>query len=178
MTPSTIDRMLAEKGYTKPLPPDVLEFILKHEGGLVEHPADPGGLTNWGISLRSYPWLGRDAILLLSREQAGRIYRKDYWDALRASEMPRQIALAAFDAGVNQGVTWTRRALQLAAQVRQDGILGPQTLGALAKNPDRILAEFMALRGVRYSENKNFKVFGLGWMRRLINVHEECMKSA
>lgn len=154
------------------LDPDLLRELLRHEGGLVDDPRDPGGLTKFGISLRAYPWLGRTGIALLSEEQAGMIYRRDYFDALRASEMPRQIALAALDAGVNQGVPWTRKALQVAAGVHPDGKIGKNTLAALKK--PGVLDEFLRIRLDRYIANRNFPAFGKGWMRRLIKVTIAC----
>jgi lysozyme family protein len=176
MTKSQLDNLLREKGYTVPLAHDMLEFILLHEGGLVEHPSDPGGLTNWGISLRAYHWLGRAGILRLSREQAGRLYQRDYWAPLRASDMPPEIACAAFDSAVNQGPGTAARLLQRAAQVAQDGKIGPVTLKAIRDRREAVLREFMALRAQRYSEDRNFRVFGLGWMRRVTAVLEYCVQ--
>ncbi len=169
---SRVQKLLLVKGYTRTLCSAMLDPLLEHEGGLVDNPADPGGLTNWGISLRAYPWLGRDGISALSREQAGMIYRRDYFDAVRASEMPPDIALAALDSGVNQGITWTRRALQVAAGVRADGVIGPQTLQALRTS--EVLDKFLLLRSDRYVANKNFSIFGKGWVRRLIKVTIAC----
>ena len=167
-----VEKLLRERGYTRTLDPSLLEHLLLHEGGLVDNPRDPGGLTNWGISLRAYPWLGRDGVAALSQEQAGRIYRRDYFDAVRAAEMPPEVALAALDAAVNQGATWTRRALQVAAGARPDGVIGPKTLEAL-RNPG-VLDKFLCIRSDRYVSNKNFDAFGKGWMRRLLKITIAC----
>jgi lysozyme family protein len=169
-----VEKLLRERGYTRTLEPHLLDVLLKHEGGLVDNPRDPGGLTNLGISLRSYPWLGREGIAALSQEQAGRIYRRDYFDAVRAAEMPPEIALAALDAAVNQGATWTRRALQVAAGARPDGIIGPKTLKAV--QAPGVLEKFLLLRSDRYVQNKNFDAFGKGWMRRLLKITIACME--
>lgn len=171
---SRINRLLKERGYTRALSAHLLEHLLKHEGGLVDDPRDPGGLTNWGISLRAYPWLGRDGVAALTQEQAGTIYRRDYFDAVRAAEMPPEIALAALDAAVNQGASWTRRALQVAAGARPDGVIGPKTLAAL-KAPG-VLEKFLLLRSDRYVQNKNFDAFGKGWMRRLLKITIACIE--
>ncbi|PZN06451.1 MAG: hypothetical protein DIU69_13250, partial [Bacillota bacterium] len=56
-----------------------VDVVLKHEGGLSEHPSDPGGITHWGISLRSYPELGEEGIRNLTREQAAEIYYRDFY---------------------------------------------------------------------------------------------------
>ena len=80
-----------------------LEHVLKWEGGFVNHPLDPGGATNMGITRKTLAdWLGRNSIPIqtikdLSRETAAQIYKKNYWDAVRADEMPAPVAMLMFD---------------------------------------------------------------------------------
>ncbi len=74
--------------------------VLSYEGGYVNDPNDPGGETNWRISKRAYPNLD---IKNLTRDQAIQIYRRDYWDSLECDRFPPLIAIALFDAAVNQG---------------------------------------------------------------------------
>ena len=165
-----VQAVLLAKGYTKKLDPEMLDFIIRHEGGLVDHPKDPGGLTKYGISLRACPWLGRDGVKALSEEQAGMIYRRLYFDAVRASEYGPSLALVAFDCAVNQGVGFCSRALQKAVRVAPDGVIGPQTLRAcrIAGLPE--VERLLLIRLDRYMQNPNFSTFGLGWMRRLQKV--------
>ena len=56
---------------------NAVEFTLKNEGGYINHPKDPGGETNFGISKRSYPYLD---IKNIKKEDAINIYFKDYWE--------------------------------------------------------------------------------------------------
>lgn len=148
-----------------------LDTVLVFEGGHVDDPADPGGETKYGISKRAYPDLDIGG---LTKKQAGEIYRADYWDACRCDDLPRGLDLVVFDAAVNQGPGFARRALQKAAGVTVDGIIGPQTLAAAdVSNPAPIrdmACEVSAIRGERYGKTRNFDRFGFGWMRRLMHV--------
>jgi lysozyme family protein len=115
-----------------------VEIVLAHEGGLVDDPADPGGITNHGISLRSYPQLGADGIRTLTPDQAKEIYRRDWWRRYGWAELPAPIGAKLLDIGVNIGADAVHRALQRAlratgAIVAEDGVLGPATRAAVAK---------------------------------------------
>lgn len=148
-----------------------VEHVFKSEGGLVDHPKDPGGITNLGISLRAYPHLGREGIRYLTKNQAKDIYKDDYWDAMRCDEIPADLRLMVFDCAVNQGVGYARRALQVAASVPTDGIIGPITLKAINDKPvDVSLRRIADNRYARYRRNKNWNTFGDGWMSRLLSV--------
>lgn len=148
-----------------------LEHIFLFEGGLVDHPKDPGGITKFGISLRAYPHLGTEGIRNLTKEQAAEIYKKDYWDATKCDELPSGLRLMVFDCAVNQGVGYASKALQTAVSVRADGIIGPQTLRAVQSvNVERAVHRFAMNRFLRYERNPNWKVFGEGWMSRLLSV--------
>lgn len=86
-----------------------VETILGHEGGYANDPDDRGGETKFGISKRAYPHLD---IRNLTRDAAVEIYRRDYWEALGADSLPPELQEVAFDAAVNQGVGWTKQALE------------------------------------------------------------------
>lgn len=147
-----------------------VDIVLQHEGGYVHDPRDPGGETRWGISKRAYPSLD---IAKLSREDAIEIYRRDYWQPLRCDELPAGVALVVFDSAVNQGVGYAARCLQQALGVAVDRVIGPQTLGAAARVEQHgLVREIAARRGVRYGDNPNVGVYGLGWFRRLFDVAE------
>jgi len=155
-----------------------LRHILRFEGGYVDHPADPGGATNLGITrdtlarFRGRP-VSKAEVRALGRDTAREIYRKFYWDALRCDEMPGGLDLALFDCGVNQGTSRAARLLQTALRITVDGIIGPVTIRS-AKSADRatLLTEFMALRMRAYGRlSRLFRTFGLGWSRRLMSAH-------
>jgi len=148
-----------------------LKHILLYEGGLVDHPKDPGGITKYGISLRAYPHLGAQGIRKLTPAKAGELYRRDYWDALHCDDLPSGLRLMTVDCGVNQGVNYATRALQSSVSVRADGVIGPVTLRA-ANSVDVTTAvhRFAMNRYLRYARNPNFNTFGEGWMSRLLSV--------
>lgn len=141
-----------------------IEFVLRFEGGHSDDPRDPGGETKFGISQRAYPALDIDA---LTRDEAIAIYRKDYWNACKCGQLPPPLALATFDAAVNQGVSAATRMLQEALGVKVDGIIGPVTIAAAGHaNIKEILPKLFAARCQRYAINPNVETFGKGWFRR------------
>lgn len=148
-----------------------VKHIFLFEGGLVDHPKDPGGITKYGISFRAYPDLGKDGIRNLTQSQAGEIYKRDYWDAMRCDELPEGMRLMVFDCAVNQGVGYARKALQTSVSARADGVIGPQTMQAIkSANVARAVHRFAMNRFLRYRRNPNWNVFGEGWMSRLLSV--------
>ena len=149
-----------------------LDIVLRHEGGYVNDPRDPGGETNWGISKRAYPDLD---IRNLTREQASDIYWRDYWNKLRPNDLPEELAIALFDAAVNQGVSKAIRLLQRALGVAQDGVVGGNTLAAVNRTRD-VLARFTAERAIAYANTANFDVYARGWLRRAISTALEASK--
>jgi lysozyme family protein len=155
-----------------------LTHVLVYEGGYSDHPSDPGGATNRGITRAVLSaWRGyvvsKEEVRALTKAEAAAIYRARYWDAAKCDALPSGLDLAVFDCAVNQGVGRAARFLQQAARVNADGKIGPRTLAAVAAaQPDELLAEFMARRMNGYGLlQKLFKVFGLGWSRRLIATH-------
>lgn len=147
-----------------------VDFVLKHEGGYVNHPRDPGGETNMGIAKKFYPDLD---IKNLTRQQAVDIYRRDYWERARCHEMPPAVAHMVFDSAVNQGISASVRILQRSLRVRDDGIVGPVTLTAVRNaNQSALLTEMAAVRGNWYAATRNVDTFGLGWFRRLIDCYD------
>jgi lysozyme family protein len=155
-----------------------LTHVLQFEGGYSDHPSDPGGATNLGITkavletVRGRP-VTKQEVRALSKDEAAEIYRRFYWLAAACDQLPDGVDLAVFDCAVNQGVGRAARFLQQAAGVTADGAIGPKTLAAAkAAQPGELLVEFMARRMHSYGLlQKLFKVFGLGWSRRLMATH-------
>lgn len=109
-----------------------IERVLSHEGGYVNHPQDPGGETNWGITKRTAQANGYNGSMrAMTREQAISIYRKAFWERYRADQMPEAVAFQFFDACVNHGYGNAARMLQRAAGVPDDGIIGEISLKAI-----------------------------------------------
>ena len=147
-----------------------IEFILVEEGGYTPGlPNDPGGETNFGISKRSYPNLN---IKALTADMAREIYRRDFWDALKLSELPLKVAVIVLDSAVNQGPQTAIKILQVALGVAADGVLGPTTTKkAWTTTSGPLLQTIAAGRAIRYSIAPNFVTWGPAWMRRLFRIY-------
>ena len=150
-----------------------LDLTLRFEGGYANHPDDPGGETKYGISKRAYPHLD---IRNLTREQAAEIYRRDYWRAARCDELPEQVAIAHFDCAVNCGVETAARILQRAANVKDDGEIGPVTLAAVrAADPARLVERMLLERLAYYSDialrRSQLRTFLLSWVSRTVTLY-------
>lgn len=153
-----------------------VDKILDFEGGYVDHPSDPGGETNFGISKRAYP---EEDIRNMTRARAIQIYRRDYWDVVRGDMLPSGVDLVAFDAAVNSGVSRSSKWLQRALGVLQDGRIGPRTIEA-ARKANNVNTINLALR---YREGflrrlSTWDVFGRGWQRRVDAVRNMALEMA
>ncbi|MFN3298507.1 glycoside hydrolase family 108 protein [Caldimonas sp.] len=154
-----------------------LKIVLGHEGGYVNHPKDPGGETNLGITRRTWEsWVGRPAMpgemRSLTPDMVRPIYRQQYWDRVRGDDLPSGADLATFDAGVNSGTTRGARWLQEAVGARQDGVVGPQTLAAAAAHPNKpdMVAKICDLRLDFLMGLSHWGTFGRGWGRRVGHI--------
>lgn len=147
---------------------EAVEFILKEEGGFVDHKSDPGGMTNFGISKRAYPDLD---IKNLTKEDAAAIYKRDYWDKL--PEFAGPLKFLAFDMAVNGGVKRAIILMQRAIGVPDDGLWGSMSIRAMDKHNHRDVAfDYTIERQLFYTRLGTFGVFGKGWMRRVLRAHE------
>lgn len=146
------------------------ERLVGHEGGYVNHPEDPGGETNWGITLRTARENGYTGRMIdMTREQAKAIYRTAYWQRAKADQYDGAIAFQLFDAAVNHGIGQAIRFLQRAVGVADDGIVGPVTLRAVNSMPvTDVLARFNAERLEFYTKLSTWPTFGKGWARRIV----------
>lgn len=150
---------------------DAFERVIGHEGGYVNHPDDPGGETNWGITVgvaREMGYMG--SMKDLTREQAKHFYKVGYWDKARCDELNGAIAFQVFDAAVNHGVGNAIRFLQRAVGVADDGKVGPVTLKAVnERSVTDVLVLFNAERLFFYTKLSTWNTFGRGWARRVAN---------
>ncbi len=147
----------------------VFQRVLKHEGGYVNHPKDPGGETNWGITKRTARKNGyKGSMRKMTRDDAFEIYYKAFWLKHGCNNMPDGLAFNFFDACVNHGFGNASRMLQRALDVADDGIIGEVTMSALNKiDPAEVAFKFNAERLCFYTRLKHFKTFGRGWVRRV-----------
>ena len=144
---------------------EAFAVVIGNEGGYVDHPADPGGETNFGISRRAYP--GED-IKGMTIDRAREIYRRDYWGPAGCDAVPDGIRADLFDMAVNAGPAAAVRALQRAVGETADGILGPRTIQAASSMPaPRLVARFNGQRLAALAELPTWPAFGRGWARRI-----------
>jgi lysozyme family protein len=141
--------------------------VLKHEGGFVDNPNDPGGATKWGISQRTYPLLD---IRALTEQDAIAIYKRDFW-AFQYDRMPYVVAAKVFDMAVNMGAKTAAKILQRAVEVVADGIIGPATIKAIESADEAVLLGNITLEQLKYYKavvkNKpTTAVFMAGWTKR------------
>lgn len=148
--------------------------VFKWEGGLVDDPRDPGGLTKYGISMKAYPHLGREGIMALTKEDAAALYKKDYWSAIPEwmYDTHPGTCVVMFDCAVNQGCGFAKRALQRACSAAADGVIGADTKRRVLAMSDAALIDALCVeRALHYAGLGTFKHFGRGWMRRLFDAH-------
>ena len=149
-----------------------LKMLLSHEGGFVNHPEDPGGITNLGVTKKVYDeWIGRESteqeMRDLTPDDVAPIYKKNYWDRIKGDSLPSGLDWACFDWCVNSGSGRPAKAVQRAVGATQDGAIGPQTLGLIMeKDPEEIINYVYGVRQDFYKSLKTFETFGRGWTRR------------
>jgi lysozyme family protein len=161
----------------------LLDDILRREGGFVDHPADRGGPTNFGITQATLAvWRERavsaEEVRTLSADEARAIYRELYLrgpgfdriecDALRA---------LLLDCAVNHGTGRAARWLQQAAGVTVDGRVGPVTLAAVNRQDGAqlyraVLAERCRFYGRLITRDPSQAVFAAGWASRVAEFIE------
>lgn len=155
--------------------------ILKHEGGFVNHPNDPGGATNKGITIATFRrYIKRNGTVAelkaMTDAQAIEVYKRQYWDAVQADLLPVGVDYAVADFAVNSGPSRAAKHLQAVVGASRDGRIGPNTLKAVNQMPARdvvvkLTARRMAfLRGLR-----TWATFGKGWKRRVDGVQSAAL---
>jgi len=156
---------------------DSLKFTLSQEGGWSDHPADPGGATMKGVTLKTYSeYLGRPAskqeLRAIPDNHLENIYRKKYWDKVRGDDLPRGMDLCVFDFAVNSGPSRAIKILQALCKAKPDGIIGPATLKAvndwfIDAAPSISIDEYQHARQHYLEAIPTFSTFGKGWTRRV-----------
>ena len=168
-----------------------IEFLLPHEGGYSNHPSDPGGATNFGISLRflrtQHPEIAdidrdgdidADDVKHLPIDVAIELYRREFWVPYNYARLPDLVAIKLFDLAVNMGPKPAHRCLQRALRacgrqdIEEDGILGPRTIAEACSAPSQLAIQ-AALRSEAAGHyralvlrNPTLRAFEGGWMRR------------
>ena len=167
---------------------ECLREVLVHEGGYVDHPDDPGGRTNLGVTQATYEkWVGHPVSERIMRSltvmHVKSLYKAKYWDVLKAEDLPAGLDLCVFDFGVNAGPNRAARYLQVMVGSKPDGQIGPGTLRALQQyvrthSLDHAITRYQEIRRAYYKKLKHFATFGKGWMRRLDAVSRAALAMA
>ena len=169
-----------------------LDEVLRHEGGYADHPGDPGGATNMGITHKTLarwrlvvPWwkLDKAEVRNLGRPEAAKIYRASYWDRCKAGSLPVGIDLALFDYAVNSGPDRAIRTLQAELKVSADGQMGPLTLEAAQSWVKRhgaagVINALCDRRMGFLAGLPTWAVFGRGWTARVKAVRQSALAMA
>lgn len=162
---------------------DCLNFILRWEGGAVDHPADPGGRTNRGITQANFDAYKertgqptRD-VFTLTEDEMRSIYFADYWIKACCEKLPAPLDLIQMDTAVQRGPFKARQMLQRALGVMDDGVIGPQTMAAVGRaDPVKTAKEYAEARKDHYlrrvQEDRKSAVFLKGWLNRLADLEK------
>ena len=148
--------------------------LLIHEGGFSDAKADPGGPTKFGVTeavARNFGYAGDMRDLTLN--MASDIAHHQYWEPVRADELPEAIRYAVFDAAYHSGVTQSVRWLQRAVGADADGIIGPDTLARIKViKPEVLKSKLLAQRLKFLTDLPTWNTFGKGWARRVSSLME------
>jgi len=159
-----------------------LALVLKHEGGYVNNPKDPGGMTNLGVTKKVWEeWVGHTvdeaAMRALGPTDVAPLYKKNYWDRVRGDDLPTGVDYSVFDLAVNSGVSRAVKFLQAACGVAQDGVIGPATLAAIAQHNPRDLATAVCEKRLAFLQSlPTWGTFGRGWNKRVAEVEETAFR--
>lgn len=161
------------------------EVIIEHEGGLSDHPNDPGGVTKYGISLLFLKGLNiqdgdidhdgdidKDDIKVLTVEDSKELYKKFFWDPLHLEAInSEELKLHIFDHGVNAGARTAVKLLQRILQTDDDGVIGKETTKKTNAFEGDLIEEYKKARVNYYlsiiEKNPKLAVFKKGWLNRV-----------
>jgi lysozyme family protein len=155
---------------------DCLAYVLASEGGFVNHPKDPGGMTNLGCTKAVWEeFVGHSVseadMRGLTPDMVAPLYKQKYWDKVAGDQLPSGLDYAVFDAAINSGPGRAAKWLQEVAGVLADGAIGPKTLAAIAEfTPATLIAHYNDKRLQFLESLPTWKTFGKGWGNRVAHV--------
>lgn len=168
----------------------VLPLLFADEGGYCNDAGDPGGPTKWGIIYADLvQWRGLPerasragriaAVQAVTQDEAGRIYKAKYWDALRCDDLPAGVDYAVFDYGVNSGIHRAAKVLQRIVGAKADGVVGGMTLAAVGRMPPETIIDKLSEERIGFLQRlRTWCLFGKGWKRRVVHVHADALLMA
>jgi lysozyme family protein len=153
-----------------------LDHVLKSEGGFVNHPKDPGGMTNLGCTKNTWEeYVGHPVseadMRALTPDSVAPLYKRKYWDKVAGDDLPSGLDYAVFDAAINSGPGRAAKWLQELVNVQVDGAIGKGTLAAVeAVDTQKLISQYNDRRLQFLESLPTFATFGKGWSRRVSEV--------
>jgi lysozyme family protein len=161
-----------------------IKRLLASEGGYINHPSDPGGPTNFGITIADYRrYVKPDAtaadVRVMKVEDATAIYREKYWRAMRCDDLPAGLDYCVFDYAVNSGTGRVPKVLQRVLGIGVSGRMDEVTLAGVRRRETRALIQAVCDERLRFLQGlKTWPVFGKGWSRRVGEVRSAALAFA
>lgn len=151
-----------------------LKHVLMHEGGFVNHPSDPGGITNLGVTKSAWEaFVGHPVteadMRALAPDMVEPFYRERYWNVCRCDELQSGLDYLIFDVAVNSGTGRAAKFLQAQLGVAVDGSIGARTMAAYKlRHGDtvQLINNIADKRQAFWESLKTYPDFGKGWKRR------------
>jgi lysozyme family protein len=154
-----------------------LSRLLLHEGGYTNHPSDPGGPTNFGITIDDYrkfakPGATAADVRAMNLDEAKAIYRAKYWDAQRCDALPAGVDYAVFDYGVNSGIGRSGKVLRRCLDLHDNtSVVNDMVIAAAARADAKALIAAICDERLRFLKSlRTWAAFGKGWGRRVAEV--------
>lgn len=163
-----------ESNFQKALPK-----FLSHEGGYVNHPSDPGGATNMGVTIANYRKYVKPGgtvadLKRITKAEVATVFKRHYWDKVKADDLPSGVDYCVADFAINSGPSRAAKYLQKAVGVAQDGVIGPQTMEAVRGANSRVVINRICDERLAFMKRIKggslWKTFGKGWSRRVADV--------
>lgn len=176
---------------------NAISGVIEREGDYVNHPADRGGPTRWGVTqakAREHGYLG--CMKCYPRDEAFAVYELDYWHQLMlddVSDFSTDLAIQLFDFGVNSGVSRAAKFLQRLlnslnhkaehySDIKSDGWIGSATMSALKGFHEKrgdygliILTKSLSALRIAFcvgitEGNESQESFAFGWLSRIVHL--------
>lgn len=161
-----------------------LALVLKHEGGFVNNPKDPGGRTNLGVTQKVWEdWVRHEVteaeMMALKITDVAPLYKTNYWDKISGDSLPLGVDYATFDMAVNSGVSRAAKTLQQVLGVGADGKIGQATIDACeAANAREVATGVCEARLAFLQSLSTYDTFGKGWSNRVASVEKAAFDMA
>lgn len=159
-----------------------LKAVLVHEGGYVNNPKDPGGMTNLGCTKTVWEsWVGHPVdektMRGLTPADVAPLYKQKYWDKVNGDDLPAGVDYVVFDCAINSGTGRATKFLQECVDVTADGAIGSGTMAAVkAMPPADLVKKFSEKRLAFLQSLPTWGTFGKGWGSRVAEVEDVGLK--